>query len=159
QFCRPRSCRGAEIAAPVRRRSDARVCVSSKEAVMRWSLVFALAIAALAADAAWAAEVAYYPLPAGAGPHHVAPAADGHVWYTGQRKGVLGRLDPKTGKAVEVALGQDSTPHGVVVGPDGAAWVTDGGQNAIVRVDPLSHAVKLFTLPKDFPYANLNTLT
>ena len=118
-----------------------------------------IAVLALASNVASAAEVSYYPLPAGTGPHDVAPAADAAVWYTGQRKGVLGRFDPKTGKAEEIPLGANSMPHGVIVGPDGAAWVTDGGLNAIVRVDAASKAVKLFALPKEFPYANLNTLT
>jgi virginiamycin B lyase len=46
-----------------------------------------------------------------------------------------------------------------VVGPDGAAWVTDSGQNAIVRVDPATLAVRVFPLPADRGYANLNTAT
>jgi len=113
----------------------------------------------LALDAAMAAEVAYYPVSSGTGPHDVAPAPDGTVWYTGQRKGFLGRLDPKTRNNEEIPLGPNAMPHGVIVGPDGAAWVTEGGQNAIARVDPATKAVKLFPLPKEFPYANLNTLT
>ncbi len=48
-------------------------------------------------------------------------------------------------------------PHGVIIGPDGAAWVTDGGQNAIVRVDADTEAVKVFPLPSDQGYTNLNT--
>jgi virginiamycin B lyase len=47
----------------------------------------------------------------------------------------------------------------VIVGPDGAAWITDGGQNAIVRVDPKSREVKVWPLPRDAGYANLNTAT
>jgi virginiamycin B lyase len=81
------------------------------------------------------------------------------VYYTAQGSGKLGILDPRTGKADEVALGPRSAPHGVIVGPDGAAWVTDGGQNAIVRVDPRTRAVRLWTLPADTGYANLNTAT
>ncbi len=69
----------------------------------------------------------------------------------------MGRLDPRTGKVEEIALGRGSAPHGVIVGPDGAAWVTDSGQNAVVRVDPATKAVKLFALPKDTPYTNMNT--
>jgi virginiamycin B lyase len=118
-----------------------------------------LVLLAGAIEAAGAAEVSYYPIPTGSGPHDVAPAADRSVWYTGQRKGVLGRLDPRTGRAEEIPLGTNSAPHGVIVGPDGAAWVTDGGLNAVVRVDAATRAVKLFPLPNDFPYANLNTLT
>jgi virginiamycin B lyase len=113
--------------------------------------------AALVQDA-WAAQVTYYQLPSGAYPHDVAPAPDGTVYYSGQRKGVLGIFDPKTGKNEEVPLGPGAAPHGVIVGPDGAAWLTEGGQNAIARVDPKTRAVKLFPLPKDVSYANLNTL-
>src|SRR5215204_6963102 len=116
-----------------------------------------IAVLALAGNVASAAEVSYYPLPAGTGPHDVAPAADGAVWYTGQRKGLLGRFDPKTGKAEEILLGANSMPHGVIVGPDGAAWVTDGGLNAIVRVDPATLAVKTYPLPDQDDSANLNT--
>jgi virginiamycin B lyase len=111
----------------------------------------------LATASVHAAEVRYYPVPEGTGPHDVAPAPDGTVWYTGQGNGVLGRLDPKTGKVEEVPLGEGSAPHGVVIGPDGAAWVTDGGQNAIVRVDPQSLKVDVFPLPEEAPPANLNT--
>src|SRR5712692_65976 len=118
-----------------------------------------IAAAALTATAAQAAEMTFYQLPQGAFPHDVAPAADGAVWYTGQRKGFLGRFDPKTQKNEEIPLGANAAPHGVVVGPDGAAWVTEGGQNAIARVDPATRAVKLFPLPKERRNANLNTAT
>jgi virginiamycin B lyase len=46
-----------------------------------------------------------------------------------------------------------------MVGPDGAPWITDGGLNAIVRVDPETEEVKLFPLPEEASYANLNTAT
>ena len=96
-------------------------------------------------------------MPAGAGPHDVAPAPDGTVWYTAQRTGALGRLDPATRKTTDVPLGTGSAPHGVIVGPDGAAWVTDSGLNAIVRVDGSTSEVKTFPLPANRPAANLNT--
>jgi virginiamycin B lyase len=113
----------------------------------------------LASPADVAAEVTYYALPSGIGPHDVAPAPDGTVWYTGQRKGVLGRFDPKSARNEQVPLGPNAMPHGVIVGPDDAAWVTEGGQNAIARIDPATKAVKLFPLPAEAPYANLNTAT
>ena len=90
-----------------------------------------------------------FPVPAGSGPHDVAPAPDGSVWYTAQPKGALGRLDPATGRTTEVPLGQGSAPHGVIVGPDGAAWVTDSGLNAVLRVDPATSEVRRFTLPAE----------
>jgi virginiamycin B lyase len=98
-----------------------------------------------------------FPVPAGSGPHDVAPAPDGTVWYTAQRTGALGRLDPASRRTTDVPLGAGSAPHGVIVGPDGAAWVTDSGLNAIVRVDPATSEVKLFPLPTNRPGANLNT--
>ncbi len=116
-------------------------------------------ILALAGVPASAAEVLYFPVPAGAHPHDVAPAPDGTVWYTAQHQGALGRLDPRTGKTEHIGLGPNSSPHGVIVGPDGAPWITDGGQNAIVRVDPVSKAIRRFPLPKGFENANLNTAT
>jgi virginiamycin B lyase len=109
------------------------------------------------AQPAGAVEVQYFPVPEGDHPHDVAPAPDGTVWYTGQRAGVLGRLDPKTGQVERIPLGEGSAPHGVVVGPDGAPYVTDSGLNAIVRVDPATKAVKTWPLPKERANANLNT--
>ena len=103
--------------------------------------------------------VRYYPVPHGAHPHDVAPAPDGSVWYTAQAQGALGRLDPATGQTEQIPLGEGSAPHGVIVGPDGAAWVTDGGLNAIVRVDAQTRAVRVWKLPPERGYANLNTAT
>jgi virginiamycin B lyase len=101
--------------------------------------------------------VSYYDLPIGDGPHDVAPATDGAVWYTGQSAGVLGRLEPDTGKIERIKLGEDSAPHGVIVGGDGAAWVTDSGLNAILRVDPNTRQVTRWQLPPNADAANLNT--
>jgi len=98
-----------------------------------------------------------YRVFAGAGPHDVAPARDGTVWFTAQAAGELGRLDPRTGRVRRIPLGAGSAPHGVIVGPDRAAWITDSGQNAILRVDPKSLRVRRFRLPRNRADANLNT--
>lgn len=98
-----------------------------------------------------------YPVPRGSRPHDVAPATDGTVWYTAQRLGELGVLDPETGETRHIPLGEGSAPHGVIVGPDDAAWITDGGLNAIVRVDEETEEVTVYPLPDDTPSANLNT--
>jgi virginiamycin B lyase len=124
---------------------------------MHRTVIALLMVLAAAAGAAHANEVAYFQLPKGDGPHDVAPSPDGKVWYTGQRAGVLGRLDPKTGDVERIPLGNGSAPHGVIVGPDSAAWVTDGGLNAIVRVDADTKEVKTWPLPENYGYTNLNT--
>jgi len=130
--------------------------------VIRAFVALALIVSALvvAADARAEVSVKAYALPAGGGgPHDVAVGADGIVWYTAQRAGKLGRLDPATGKVELVSLGPGAAPHGVIVGPDGAPWITEGGTNSIVRVDPATRAVKRWPLPEGRGYANLNTLT
>ena len=128
---------------------------------LRWLQSALLALAATAAPLAGAAAVAYFDVSRGAHPHDVAAVqgADALVYYTAQMTGKLGILDPRTGKFEEIALGANSAPHGVIVGPDSAAWITDGGQNAIVRVDAKTRAIKVWPLPADIGYANLNTLT
>ena len=132
---------------------------------LRTSALFALAAMLTPALALFGhpaqAEPAYFDVARGANPHDVAaaPTPGGPVYYTAQSTGKLGILDPKTRKFEEIPLGPNSAPHGVIVGPDGAPWITDSGQNAIVRVDPATRAVRVWPLPADAGYANLNTLT
>ena len=67
---------------------------------MRVAVAVVAAIAALTASSDFGEEqlrVREYPVPRGTHPHDVAPARDGGVWYTAQRTGELGWLDPKTG--------------------------------------------------------------
>jgi virginiamycin B lyase len=106
-------------------------------------------------------SVKEYPVPRGHGIHDVwaDPAPDGPVYFSAQGSGHLGILDPKSGKVEFVALGRGSSPHGVILDRAGSPYLTDGGQNAIVRVDPNTRAVKVWKLPEDSGYANLNTAT
>jgi virginiamycin B lyase len=122
----------------------------------RAALVSALFAAGTAAAQVTVQE---YPLPPRVGAHDVwaDPAPGGLVWFSAQRSGHLGRLDPKSGKVDLIPLGSGSSPHGVITGADGAPWLTDGGQNAIVRVDPKTSAVTKWPLPEGTGYANLNT--
>jgi virginiamycin B lyase len=126
---------------------------------MRSSLLtLVVALALLPPPARAEVEARAYPLPAGGGyPHDVAVGADGIVWYTAQRTGQLGRLEPATGRVALIPLGAGAAPHGVIIGPDGAPWVTEGGTNAIVRVDPQTHALTRWPLPEGHGWANLNT--
>ena len=113
--------------------------------------------AQIAASAEISDKVTLFELPKGSRPHDVAPAPDGKIWYTAQRQGALGILDPVSGQVVQVPLGPESAPHGVIQGPDGMAWITDGGQNAIVRYNPANSKIDVWKLPADTGYTNLNT--
>ena len=127
--------------------------------------IFALALLMIAMPASACGEplpptapnIQLFQLPEGARVHDVAPGAEGKIWYTAQRQGALGIIDPRTGEIRQVALGENSAPHGVIQGPDGAAWITDSGQNAIVRYDPKSGNIDVWKLPEETGYANLNT--
>jgi len=122
---------------------------------LRFSIFVLLALGSVCAKAQ---QSTYFALPKGDYPHDVAAAPKGEVWYSGQRLGIAGRLDPASGAIERIALGARSAPHGVIIGPDGAPWFTDGGQNAIVRVDPVTRDVKVWFLPPErMPYTNLNT--
>jgi virginiamycin B lyase len=124
------------------------------------AIVLAVLLAA-AAPARAEVSIQEYPIPSHLYAHDVwaDPRPGGPVYFSAQRSGHLGILDPKSGKVQTVALGQGSSPHGVVAAPDGGVWLTDSGQNAIARVDPQTRAVKLWPLPDDRNYANLNTAT
>ena len=67
-------------------------------------------LASLLAAGAAAAQVTLqeYPLPPRVGAHDVwaDPAPDGPVWFSAQRSGHLGILDPKTGKVELIPLGE-----------------------------------------------------
>ena len=121
------------------------------------TLLVALTVPALVVGGAPATTLREFPIPSGSGPHDVAPARDGGVWYTAQRSGELGHFDPRTGRTRHITLGEGSAPHGVIIAPDGAAWITDGGLNAVLRVDPATSGVRTFPLPANRPRANLNT--
>jgi len=124
---------------------------------MRQTLTFVLFLLAFPVTAQ--VRVQEYPIPSGHRVHDVwaDKNSDGPVWFSAQGSGHLGILDPKSGKVEFVKLGSGSSPHGVVAGDDGAPFLTDGGQNAIVRVDPKTRAVKVWPLPADSGYTNLNT--
>src|SRR5258708_16572252 len=96
-------------------------------------------------------SVQEYPIPRGHYAHDVwADAAPGGpVWFSAQRGGELGILDPKSGRVEFVPLGAGSSPHGVIAGADGAPWLTDGGQNAILRAYPQTRRAKARRLPQD----------
>ncbi len=123
------------------------------------ALPLSVILAALSCGAGAQTSVQEYPLPRGITAHDVwaDPAPGGPVWFSGQRSGDAGRLDPKTGKVELIPLGPNSSPHGVILDRDRSAWFTDSGQNAIVRVDAKTLEVKKWPLPADSGYTNLNT--
>ena len=71
-------------------------------------------------------------MPPGSHPHDVAPVLDGTVWYTAQRSGELGRLDPATGETTGVlarSLGVTLDPSVLPVA-EPISFPTGGGATA-----------------------------
>jgi len=76
------------------------------------------------------------PTPA-AQPHDPLAAADGSIWYTGQKANVLGRLDPKTGEIKEYRLKTPQAgPDGLAEDRDGNIWFTSNQTAQIGKLDP-----------------------
>jgi len=75
-------------------------------------LIITLVLVFATATAAAQVTVQVYPLPPRLLAHDVwvDPAPDGPVWFSAQRSGQLGRLDPKTGHVDLIPLGTDSAP-------------------------------------------------
>jgi len=79
-----------------------------------------------------------FPLPTtGTGPHGIARASDGALWFTETAAAQIGRLDPTTGSITEYPLPNPmSAPMGIAAAADGSFWFTESGINAIGRITP-----------------------
>jgi virginiamycin B lyase len=84
----------------------------------------------------------------GSRPHDPLGAADGSLWWTGQRANVLGRLDPKTGAMKEFPLKTPhSGPHGLTEDGDGNIWYTGNATGHIGKLDPGTGEVTEYPMP------------
>jgi virginiamycin B lyase len=113
-------------------------------------LAVALVSSLLAAERSRRAAPVYFDVVSGSRPTTWRlRRAQRAVYYTAQRTGRLGILDPcDPARSRKVDLGTGSGSAWRDRRADGGAWVTDGGQNAIVRVDPATKAVRKWPLRK-----------
>lgn len=89
-----------------------------------------------------------FALPADAMLHMVSIDRVGYAWYTGNKNGSIGKLDPATGKItiypmLDVAA---RDPHTAVFDADGILWFTLQHSNMIGRLDPATGDVRLVTM-------------
>jgi virginiamycin B lyase len=73
--------------------------------------------------------------------------SDGSIWYAGQYGNLLGRLDPKTGKAQEWALPANAMPHTVELDPKGRPWYTGNKNGTVGYIDPATGKATVFKMP------------
>ena len=72
-------------------------------------------------------------IPVGTGPSGIAFGL-GAVWVTNATDGTVSRVDPESGTAVPIQVGND--PTGVAVDPtEHAVWVTNGTDGTVSRID------------------------
>jgi virginiamycin B lyase len=96
-------------------------------------------------------QVKEYTLPdPGARPRRIAIAPDDTIWYTDFARGLLGRLDPRTGEVSEwpSPSGPKSQPYGIVF-TKGALWYSESfaKPNTIVRFDPTTEKFQTWAIP------------
>jgi YVTN family beta-propeller protein len=78
-------------------------------------------------------------IPVGTGPGGIAYGL-GAVWVANATDGTVSRVDPRSGTAVPIRVGND--PTGVAVDPIGrAVWVTNGTDGTVSRIDVATGAV------------------
>lgn len=76
-------------------------------------------------------------------------AADGRVWFVGQRSDYVASLDPETGEFERIDLEPGAGPHNVIVGPDGALWYAGNRAMHIGRIDPATGEITRFPMPDE----------
>jgi virginiamycin B lyase len=86
----------------------------------------------------------------GAFPHDPLAAADGAIWYTGQRASLLGRIDPESGAIREYPTSiPDSGPHGLVADTAGNIWFTANYAGYIGKLDPATGVITAYRMPEE----------
>jgi virginiamycin B lyase len=87
----------------------------------------------------------------GTRPHDPLAAPDGTIWYSGHMAGVLGHIDPKTGKITEYhPPTAGSGPHGLIMDKDGNIWFTANFKGYIGKFNPKTGEFKEYQIdPKD----------
>ena len=75
---------------------------------------------------------------ADSGPHGLQADKDGNIWYTGNAAGLIGKVDPKTGKVTEYKMPNPKArdPHTIAFLPDGRLFFTVQAGNFIGTLDP-----------------------
>lgn len=88
-------------------------------------------------------------LPYGVGPHGLVADKAGHIWFTGQLAGYVGKLDPKSGAVVEYHMpdAKARDPHTPIFDQKGTLWFTLQNSNMVGRIVPATGATTVVSVP------------
>ena len=76
-------------------------------------------------------------------------APDGSIWFNGQARDYLARLDVESGEMTRIDLPQGSGPHNLIVDPDGIVWFAGNRRAYIGRLDPESGEIEQIAMPRE----------
>lgn len=76
-------------------------------------------------------------------------AADGMVWFVGQRADYVASLHPQSGEFQRFDLPEGAGPHNLIVDDEGMIWYAGNRAANIGRLDPTSGDVELFGMPDE----------
>jgi virginiamycin B lyase len=83
-------------------------------------------------------------------PHNVVLDKRGGVWFTGNRNGTIGYIEPSMAKQTRRIRIPDTTirdPHTLTVAPDGDLWFTAQSGNVVGRLSPTTGRIRLVPIP------------
>lgn len=81
-------------------------------------------------------------------PEAVAVTPTGQVWWTESPFGLLGSLDPATGRVALFVSAIGTDTDSIAAGTNGLLWLTDSRAHAIARFDPSTGNLAVFPVPK-----------
>jgi len=76
-------------------------------------------------------------------------AADGRVWFVGQRADYVAWLDPEAGSFERIDLPEGAGPHNVILDAEGSPWYAGNRAMHIGRIDPATGEITRFDMPDD----------
>ncbi|GHE85661.1 Vgb family protein [Thalassotalea profundi] len=74
-------------------------------------------------------------------------AADGSIWWAGQRANLIGRINPNTGEMKEYILPENSMPHTVTTDRHGNIWYTGNKNGSVGKLDIKTEKITEFKMP------------
>ncbi len=74
-------------------------------------------------------------------------APDGSIWWAGQWRNLIGRIDPKTGAMKEYPLPENSMPHSVTPDQEGNIWYMGNKNGTVGRRDPKTGKITVYKMP------------
>jgi len=79
------------------------------------------------------------------GPHGLVADANGNIWFTGNGKGYIGKLDPKSGAVTAYQMPDEKAedPHTAVFDARGILWFTVQVGSMVGRLDPRTGKIDL----------------